>query len=244
LETEAAIAMARTPEPELMIGEEQAYAYSWANFAELNPVMVSRFRESFPEFREGRLLDLGCGTADMTIRFAQAYPEVQALGVDGSEAMLAYGASAVAAAGLSARIGLARKMLPDPELECGAFDAVIANNLLHHFRDPVALWRTASRCARPGSPVMLMDLRRPRTESAAGVLVERYASRAMPVLKEDFRNSLRAAYTVDEVRGQLDAAGLEGFRLEEVGDCQLAAWGRATVEDAAGFDRAGEIGKL
>ena len=33
-----------------MTGEEQAHAYSWADFTELNPVMVSRFREHFGAF--------------------------------------------------------------------------------------------------------------------------------------------------------------------------------------------------
>lgn len=210
-----------------MCGEEQAYAYSWANFTELHPVMVARFRERYPDFRRGRLLDLGCGTADMTIRFARAYPDVQVLGVDGSDSMLAYGAKAVSGAALDSGIILEKHLLPDPALECGAFQAVISNSLLHHVSDPVALWRTAARCGAPGAPVMFMDLRRPETEEAARDLVERYAQRAMPVLQQDFFQSLRAAYTAEEIEEQLRAAGLNGFRVEAIGDCQVLAWGNA-----------------
>jgi ubiquinone/menaquinone biosynthesis C-methylase UbiE len=210
-----------------MSGEEQAYAYSWANFTELHPVMVERFRECYPEFGGGWLLDLGCGTADMTIRFAQAYPELVLLGVDGSDSMLAYGAKAVSALGLDRRIVLEKHLLPDPELEHGAFDAVISNSLLHHVADPVALWRAAARCARQGAPVMSMDLRRPETEDAAERLVGCYAHRAMPVLKQDFFQSLCAAYTVEEIEDQLQAAGLRGFRVEAIGNCQVLVWGNA-----------------
>jgi ubiquinone/menaquinone biosynthesis C-methylase UbiE len=210
-----------------MCGEDQAYAYSWANFTDLHPVMVARFHEAYPEFRAGRLLDLGCGTADMTIRFARAYSELQLLGVDGSESMLAYGAKAVSQAALGARIELERHLLPDPALERGAFDAVISNSLLHHVSEPAALWRTAARCAMAGAPVMFMDLRRPETEEAARELVERYAQRAMPVLKQDFFQSLCAAYTAEEIEEQLRAAGLKGFRVETIGDCQVLAWGNA-----------------
>jgi ubiquinone/menaquinone biosynthesis C-methylase UbiE len=210
-----------------MCTEEQAYAYSWANFTELHPVMVARFHESYPEFRRGQLLDLGCGTADMTIRFAQAYPDARLLGVDGSDSMLVYGRKAVSTAGLAERIVLEKHLLPDPELESGAFDAVISNSLLHHVTDPVALWRAAARCAKPYAPVMWMDLRRPETEGAAQELVRRYAHRAQPVLKEDFFHSLCAAYTVEEVGQQLEAAGLHGFRVEAIGDCQVLAWGHA-----------------
>jgi ubiquinone/menaquinone biosynthesis C-methylase UbiE len=210
-----------------MCGQDQAYAYSWANFTELHPVMVERFRECYPDFRRGRLLDLGCGTADMTIRFAQAYPELRLLGADGSDSMLAYGAKAVSGAGLEGQIVLEKHLLPDPELEQGLFDAVISNSLLHHVADPVALWRAAARCARPGGPVMSMDLRRPESEDAAHGLVGQYAHRAMPVLKQDFFQSLCAAYTVEEIEEQLQAAGLKGFRVEAIGDCQVLIWGNA-----------------
>jgi ubiquinone/menaquinone biosynthesis C-methylase UbiE len=219
--------MPRTPEPELMCGEEQAYAYSWGNFTELHPVMVARFRECYPDFRSGRLLDLGCGTADMTIRFAQAYPDARVLGVDGSDSMLGYGAKAVADAALESRVALEKRLLPDPALERVAFDAVVSNSLLHHVSDPVALWRAAARCGVPGAPVMFMDLRRPETKEAAHETVERYAERAMPVLKQDFFQSLCAAYTAEEIEEQLRAAGLNGFRVEAIGDCQVLAWGNA-----------------
>jgi ubiquinone/menaquinone biosynthesis C-methylase UbiE len=210
-----------------MCGEDQAYAYSWANFTELHPVMVTRFRDCYSEFRRGRMLDLGCGTADMTIRFAQAYPEARLLGVDGSDSMLAYGAKAVSGAGLDGRISLEKHLLPDIVLERHMFDAVVSNSLLHHLADPVALWGTAARCVKPGAPVMSMDLRRPDTEEAAQRLVERYAHRAMPVLKQDFFQSLCASYTVDEIEEQLKAAGLKRFRVEAIGDCQVLVWGNA-----------------
>jgi ubiquinone/menaquinone biosynthesis C-methylase UbiE len=217
--------MPRVPEPELMITEEQAYAYSWADFTALNPVMVARFRERFPEFGAGVMIDLGCGTADMTIRFAQAYSGLRVVGVDGSAVMLAYAERAIARAGVEERTELWECSLPDPTLERGEFDAVIANNLLHHVADPAAFWGAAARAGKPGAPVMVMDLRRPLNDAAADELVMRYARRALPALKEDFLNSLRAAYTAAEVEEQLRVAGLRGFQVEEIGDCQLMAWG-------------------
>jgi ubiquinone/menaquinone biosynthesis C-methylase UbiE len=225
--------MRRTPEPELMTGEEQVLAYAWADFRGLHPVMIARFQERFPDFRRGRLLDLGCGAADMTIRFAQAFPEIQALAVDGSEPMLRHAAEKTAMAGFSDRIELRRRMLPDGELEKGEFDAVITNSVLHHFSDPMALWRTVVRCVKAGGPVMTMDLRRPRSEDDVQALVTKYASEARDVLRRDFFNSLRAAYTILEVRRQLDASGLSGFRVEEIGDCQLVVWGVASETGGA-----------
>ena len=59
--------MARTPEPELMLDEEQASAYAGADLSELHEPMLARFRERFPLFSGSRILDLGCGSADITI---------------------------------------------------------------------------------------------------------------------------------------------------------------------------------
>jgi ubiquinone/menaquinone biosynthesis C-methylase UbiE len=218
--------MTRTPEPELMTGQEQAAAYAAANFAEVNGPVAEWFQRHFPQLDAGaRLLDIGCGTADLTIRLVQAYAGSTALGIDGSEAMLAAGRDLVNTAGLAARIVLEQRYFPDAVLEQGGFDAVTANSLLHHLSDPLAFWSAARRCAKPGAPLLVADLRRPADENAVERLVEQYAWRALPALKQDFRNSLRAAYTAGEIAQQLREARQEDLTVEEVGPLHLIAWG-------------------
>jgi hypothetical protein len=53
-----------------------------------------------------------------------------------------------------------------------------------------------------------MDLMRPDSPVEAQEIVERVAAHEHPLLKRDFFNSLCAAFTVDEVRSQLESAGL------------------------------------
>src|SRR4051812_16818459 len=96
----------RTPEPELMMGEDQAAAYAAADLSDLHQTMMTQFQERFGRVSGRSLLDLGCGSADITIRFARAYPGLRALGVDGSEVMLRFGQRAVRAAALEDRIAL------------------------------------------------------------------------------------------------------------------------------------------
>jgi ubiquinone/menaquinone biosynthesis C-methylase UbiE len=216
----------RTPEPELMLGEDQATAYAAADLSELHEPMLRRFRERLGNLECAHLLDLGCGTADMTIRFATAFPDLSALGLDGSEAMLARGRQAIRAAKLEARIILERRYLPDSSIKAACFDAVIANSLLHHLADPAVLWQTVRSCAKPGAAAMVMDLRRPRDLASAERLVAVHASEASPVLRQDFLNSLCAAYGAAEIREQLDEAGLAHFQVEEVGELHVIAWGR------------------
>jgi 2-polyprenyl-3-methyl-5-hydroxy-6-metoxy-1,4-benzoquinol methylase len=220
--------LSRRPEPELMMGEEQAAAYAGADFTDLNQAMVTQFHERFGRVLARRLLDLGCGSADITIRFAMAFPGLRALGVDGSEAMLRFGRHAVRAAALEDRIDLERRYLPDESLCAREFDVVTANSLLHHLRDPGVLWRTVRQCAAPGAAVMVMDLRRPKDRRAVRRLVAKYGAEAPALLRRDFFNSLCAAYTAEEIRGQLDAGGLTGFHTAEVSELHVLVWGVAT----------------
>ena len=207
--------------------QEQAAAYAAADWSEAHEKVPAHFRQRFPEFSIGSVIDLGCGTADVTIRFARAYPKVTIFGVDGSDTMLSFGRRAVRAAGLDSRITLEKRYLPDPAIETQSFDALFSNSLLHHFADPVVMWRTAARCVKAGSPVLIVDLVRPADHETAVQLVKEYAQGAPPVLERDFTASLYAAYTVEEVRQQLITAGLAHFKVEQVDVLHIVIWGRA-----------------
>ncbi len=217
--------MQRIPEPDLMNDSEQAEVYAQADFSEPHDAFVAHFRRLFREFGAGRVLDLGCGAADIGIRFCRAYPDVHLTGVDGAAAMLHLGMVAVRTAGLAERLTLMQCYLPDAALATFRFDAVISNSLLHHLDDPAVLWETVRQTAQPGAPVLVMDLMRPTSFAEAGMLTERYAADAPPVLRQDFHNSLLAAYRPEEVRAQLHAADLFGFRVEAVSDRHLLIWG-------------------
>lgn len=218
--------MDRKPEPELMDETEQAEAYADTDFSEPHDAFVAHFTSRFPEHSPSRVLDLGCGAADVTIRFARAYPRAEVLGVDGAAAMLACGQRAVSDGGLQQRITLRKCLLPTFELASGAFDAVISNSLLHHLRDPGVLWSTAATCCRPGGAVFVVDLARPRSEAEALQLMRRYAGGAPELLQRDYFNSLLAAYRPDEVRDQLAQLGLCDLAVEVVSDRHLIVWGR------------------
>jgi len=218
--------MERVPEPELMDEPEQARAYASADFSEPHNAFVARFRRCFPAFSDGPVLDLGCGPADVTLRFARAYPAAQIVGMDGAPAMLALGREAVAMAGLTDRIRLARVRLPTTDFPRSRFDAVISNSLLHHLADPMVLWDAVLTTAAPGAAVFVMDLLRPRSPEAVAQLLALHASDAPEVLRRDFCHSLAAAFRPDEIRLQLLAAGLSDFAVEIASDRHLIVYGR------------------
>ncbi|MCI5134248.1 MAG: hypothetical protein D3920_04070 [Candidatus Electrothrix sp. AW2] len=70
-------------EPELMEEEEQGLVYAQADFSGPNTLFLDLFAENFPHFSgKGTVLDLGCGPADILIRFARKYPGCTCVGID------------------------------------------------------------------------------------------------------------------------------------------------------------------
>ena len=209
-----------------MLSEEQARAYAEADFSAPHQMFVELFRQRFGPELQGVVLDLGCGPADITVRFAKAYPKCELHGVDGSPAMLKYGARRLEQEGLTHRIKLILGKIPEVSLPQAFYDAVIVNSLLHHLPRPAVLWETIKRVGRSGAPVFVMDLLRPESKEAAQKLVTRYAASEPEVLKKDFYHSLLAAFRPEEVRAQLEEAGLSHFQLEVVTDRHFIVYGR------------------
>ncbi len=217
--------MERLPEADLMDNVEQARAYSETDFSEAHDSFVTHFKSRFPDFSGQEVLDLGCGTADVVIRFAHAFNHLHIMGIDGAQAMLDIGVHDVKKAGLSERVTLIKCLLPDETLSSRQFDGIISNSLLHHLQDPMTIWNTARQCSKQGAPIFIMDLLRPENPAKARELVTLHATNASPILQRDFYNSLLASYHIDEIREQLYSAGLAYLRSEIISDRHLLVWG-------------------
>jgi ubiquinone/menaquinone biosynthesis C-methylase UbiE len=213
--------MERIPAEELMNDEEHVRAYARADFTEPHSRFIHIFQERFgKEGIRGSVLDLGCGPADISIRFARAYPECLIHGVDGSPAMLRFGRLAAARepVGIASRVKLILGRLPEAALPLGEYAVIISNSLLHHLPDPGVLWNTVKRFAASQTLVMVMDLLRPESQEEARHLMDQYAGEEPLILQRDFYNSLLAAFTLREIRQQLADAGLEHLLVDRISD--------------------------
>ena len=209
--------MKRTLEPELMDDSEQALAYARADFEKENQGFVDRFREYFPEFIEGHILDLGCGPGDIPVRFARALPLCRITGVDASEPMIGLAGVAVKQAGLVDRIAFRCERFQGLLLGEPA-DAAVSNSLLHHVPNPLQLWYRLRQMVKSGSPVLVMDLLRPDSPEEAQAIVDRYAAQEPEILRRDFYRSLLASFTEDEVAAQLAEMNMSRLMIDVVDD--------------------------
>ena len=215
--------MRRILEREIMDDEEQAVAYARADFSSSNQTFVDMLIEDYSA-RLKNVLDIGCGPADVPIRLVKAKPTVRVTAVDASDAMVQLARKAVSDAGLTESIEIIRGRVPGLALTNRDYDAIISKDFLHHLPDPTVFWQEVKSLAKAEKVIYVMDLFRPATKEAARDIVESVSAEEAPILKQDFYNSLLAAFTVDEIRDQLHEAGLT-LEVAEVSERHLLAKG-------------------
>ena len=108
-----------------------------------------------------RVLDLGCGTATLTIIIKELYPEAHVIGLDGDPKVLKIAQAKIAKTGLEIKLdqGMAFE-LPYPD---NSFDRVLSSLLFHHLtrENKVRTLEEVYRVLRPGGKLIIGDFGRP-----------------------------------------------------------------------------------
>ena len=218
--------MQRIPEPELMDEPEQAEAYANADFEAAHNAIVQTFSVVFPQLKElSNLLDLGCGAADISIRFARLFPQCKIDAVDGAKAMLEQAEYFIKQSALEHQITLHHQILPNCRLPNEKYAAIVSNSLLHHLHEPQHLWATVRQYSDANTAIFICDLLRPESKQLAQSMLEQYAKHEPEVLRHDFYHSLLAAFTLEEVEQQLQEAGIHGLQLDQISDRHMLIYG-------------------
>lgn len=139
-----------------------------------------------------RVLDLGCGTATLTMMLAAACPEAEIVGLDADSRALAIARDKIRRAGVA--VELVESRADEAPFPPASFDRIVSSLVFHHL-DTEGKRRTLARARellRPGGELHILDWGR------AGGAVMRIAF--LPVqLLDGFRT------TTDNVRGRLPA---------------------------------------
>jgi ubiquinone/menaquinone biosynthesis C-methylase UbiE len=218
--------MPREPEPELMDDAAEAAAYARADFSDVNQAFADRLIGLAGDLCEASAVDLGAGPGDIAIRVVRARPSWHVTAVDASAAMLALARKAVERAGLGRSITVLHAYATATDFPPRSFDVVFSNSILHHVASADGLWAEVKRLARPGARVLMRDLARPQSRRAARDIVRRYAGTESALLQQEYYRSLLSSYTPDEIRGQLDRAGLHMLDVAMASDRHVDVFGR------------------
>jgi len=196
---------------------EQVLAYAQADFEIPHNNFIQHLKAFVGNDFNGVALDLGCGSGDISWRFAHAYPNSRLDAVDGSAVMLDYAKSAACPQPVVTPVNFILGRLPTVNLPQSYYDIILSNSLLHHLPDPQILWQTVKRYSHKGSHCVIMDLLRPDSLAAAQDMVTVYAGNEPYILQHDFYHSLLAAFRIEEINGQLAEAKLP-FTVRQISD--------------------------
>lgn len=208
--------MERVLEPEVMDTLQEAVEYDAMDFTEVNTAFAQRAIELGSQ--SGLVLDAGTGTARIPIFICQQRPQWQVIGIDLAKNMLLIGSKNVEQAGLQKQIALElvdSKQLPYPD---GQFEMVISNSLVHHLPDPLPFFLEIKRVLKPNGAILIRDLIRPADEAIMNAMVDSIGTDYDEHQKKLFRDSLHAAFTLDEVNELMQKAGLEGVKVYQSSD--------------------------
>ena len=228
------MALNRVLEPELMEDASQAKAYADADFGLSDQKFMEHLNQILGNIQKikdlGLFLDLGCGPGNISHRLALDWPSMQVLGLDGSKAMLEIAESNRLDA-YPLLENLSYSQINISSLADGSMtfekkaSVVVSNSFLHHLHNPDSLWKSLKRISAKASIHYHRDLRRPQSEEDLDALQKKYLANGPSVLVNDYRASLRAAFTLDEVVMQLKKSGLDKFAVREVDDRYLEVIG-------------------
>lgn len=198
---------ARIPEPDLIMedpAQVEAFMRAGREDGILAFTYVYNALHTLALIRPGdRVLDLACGPANQLGVMARLHPQASFIGLDASGAMLE-----------QARASLQRLRLDNVTLQQGdicrlenipdaSLDAVTSTLSLHHLPDEASLaacFREIGRVLKPGGGLFLIDFGRFRRARTQEFFATDRADLQPALFTEDYRNSLRAAFSLDEFR--------------------------------------------
>jgi len=210
----------RIPEPEVMddSGEVEAYASAaaQAHLDAIDDTFVEHAMRLVAGCDGGRAIDVGTGPGQIVIKLARKLTLWKFVGVDRSAGMVAQAQMNLAAAGgvLAGRVEFQTadgNSLPFPP---SSFDLVMCNSVLHHLAEPGKLLGEMARLVKPDGAILLRDLRRPG-RFRYRLHVWRHGRQYSGTMRKLFDDSVRAAYTPEELQKMLDASLLSGARVFE-----------------------------
>jgi ubiquinone/menaquinone biosynthesis C-methylase UbiE len=199
----------------------EAIAYDAMDFTEVNNAFAQSAIALGP--KQGLILDAGTGTARIPITICEIQRSLgvqqwQIIGIDLAASMLELGKHNIQQVGLTERIQLEcvdAKQMPYPNAH---FDMVISNSIVHHLSDPMPFFRELQRVLKPNGGIFLRDLTRPVDPETLHSLVDSIGAEYDADQKRLFRDSLHAAFTVEEIEELAITAGITDVKIYQSSD--------------------------
>lgn len=202
----------RVPEPDLVM-ESVAQAKSFSQAGDAGGVLAFLYLYNSLQITSvlqpgDRVLDLACGPAHQLVQIAAFNPNVHFVGIDASPAMLECAQNTIWRANIGNVDLLYGDMTGLVGVKSGSMDCVISTMSLHHLPDQMALCATlreVRRVLKPQGRFYLVDFGRLKLLRTQRFFADDLQQSAQ--FTEDYFNSLRAAFSVEELSAAVAQLG-------------------------------------
>ena len=230
--------MERTVEPELMEREDQVTSYAAADFSEgendlINKIKYYLIKNNIILNQTDLIVDLGCGPGNISEKLSLKWPEASVLGIDGSKEM-------IRKAELNKKNSSNRNRLNNLRYICGDIknlnrgqipfekniSLLVSNSLIHHITYLDDFFNCIEKLSTSSTINFHKDLKRPHDEKSALELREKCARKYNDILTNDYYASLKASYTLKELKSFIFEKKLYSLEVFEEGDQYLVIYGK------------------
>jgi arsenite methyltransferase len=198
--------VARIPEPDLVMDNpESVRAFAqYGNFKTPLGMSYLLYAAHICEvIRQGDLvLDLGCGPGNLLLFVAQLNPRAQFIGLDLSDVMLGHAQKESQRLGIKNVRFLKGDMTNLRPFHQKSVDVCISSLAIHHLPSSEHLqnmFKEIARVLRPGGGLFLTDYGRLKREGSMHFVAHKYRERQPQLLTEDYFNSLKASFSLQEI---------------------------------------------
>jgi ubiquinone/menaquinone biosynthesis C-methylase UbiE len=110
-------------------------------------------------FREGRVLDVGCGSGTMCVILARELTDCEVVGVDLSMPFLDYARDSISEETIKNRVKFERGNVERMNFADDSFDLVFNVNMVHWVSGPISMLNEIERILKPEGYLFIRDLR-------------------------------------------------------------------------------------
>jgi len=230
--------MDREPEPELMNKKSQVKAYCAADFS-LGENNLIKFISNYLKInninlsRTDLIVDLGCGPGNISEKLSERWPDVNVLGVDGSQEMIREAESRLFKnkilnkyRNLNYLCSDIRKISSHGIFSKNKITLLVSNSLIHHIDHIDNFFEFIINLSNKETINFHKDLRRPKDQETALKLKDKCSQKFSSILTNDYYASLKASYSKNEVQEKILELNLNSMNVIEETAEYLIVYGK------------------